>query len=61
MVPTIIGILIAVVIAVPVTYAVTLNYYKKVSEAKVGSAEQKAREIIDDAVKTADAQERGIA
>ena len=58
MVPTIIGILIAVVIAVPVTYAVTLNYYKKVSEAKIGSAEQKAREIIDDAVKTADAKKR---
>lgn len=58
MVPTIIAVLVAVVIAAVITYFVTLNYHKKVSEAKIGSAEQKAREIIDDAVKTADAKKR---
>ncbi|MBR0411489.1 MAG: ribonuclease Y [Eubacterium sp.] len=55
------AVLIAVVlvlIAVAVTYVLTLNYHRKVSEAKIGSAEQKAREIIDDAVKTADAKKR---
>ena len=61
MVPTIAAVLIAVVlaaIAVALTYVLTLNYYKKDSEAKVGSAEKRAREIIDDAVKTADAKKR---
>lgn len=61
MVPMIAAVLIAVVlvlIAVAVTYVLTLNYHRKVSEAKIGSAEQKAREIIDDAVKTADAKKR---
>ncbi|MBQ9155542.1 MAG: ribonuclease Y [Eubacterium sp.] len=58
MVPTIIAVLVAVAIAVVITYFATLNYHRKVSEAKIGSAEQKAREIIDDAVKTADAKKR---
>lgn len=61
MVPTIVAVLVAVVliaIAVAVTYVLTLNYHRKVSEEKIGSAEQKAREIIDDAVKTADARKR---
>ena len=60
-VPAIAAVLIAVVlvlIAVALTYVITLNYHRKVSEAKIGSAEQKAREIIDDAVKTADAKKR---
>jgi ribonuclease Y len=61
MVPIIATALVAVVliiIAVAVTYSATLNYYRKDSEAKIGSAEKRAREIIDDAVKTADAKKR---
>ena len=34
------------------------TYRKSVSEAKVGSAEEKAREILDDALKTAEAKKR---
>ena len=33
-------------------------YHKKVSEAKIGNAEDKAREIIDDALKTAETKKR---
>ena len=61
MVPIIAAVIAAVVlivIAVAVTYTATLNYYRKDSEAKIGSAEKRAREIIDDAVKTADAKKR---
>ena len=49
---------VTLVIAVPVTYFVTVAHRKKVSESKIGSAEDKAREIIDDAVKTAEAKKR---
>ena len=35
-----------------------LPYRKKVVEAKIGSAEEKAREIIDDALKTAETKKR---
>jgi ribonuclease Y len=35
-----------------------ISYHIKVSEAKVGSAEEKAREIIDDALKTAETKKR---
>ena len=49
---------VLIVIAIVVTYNATLNYYRKDSEAKIGSAEKRAREIIDDAVKTADAKKR---
>ena len=34
------------------------SYHKKVSEAKIGSAEEKAREIIDEALKTAETKKR---
>ncbi len=50
--------LVTLVIAVPVTYYVTSSYQKKVSAAKIGSAEDRAREIIDEAVKTAETKKR---
>ena len=53
---------IAVVVAIAVTaivvYFVTSAYHKKVTEAKIGNAEEKAREIIDEAVKTAETKKR---
>ena len=55
---TIIAVLAAVVLTAVVVYFITLNYHKKVSDAKVGSAVQKAREIIDDALKTAESKKR---
>jgi ribonuclease Y len=58
----VLGLLIAVVvtliIAVPITYFATVAYRKHVAESKIGSAEEKAREIIDEAVKTAESKKR---
>ncbi len=57
-IPIIIAILITIVISAPVTYIVTSAYQKKVVEAKIGSADEKARAIIDEAVKTAETKKR---
>ena len=54
----IVAVLVTLVVAIPVSAAVTTTYRKKVVEAKVGSAEQKAREIIDEALKTAETKKR---
>ena len=48
--------LIAVVAAVVITYYVTVNNLKKDADSKIGNAENKAREIIDDALKNAEAK-----
>ncbi len=56
------GYLLAVVatlvVAVPITAILAINYRKKITESKIGNAEQKAREIIDDALKTAETKKR---
>ncbi len=57
-IPIIIAVLITIVISAPVTYIVTSAYQKKVVEAKIGSADEKARAIIDEAVKTAETKKR---
>lgn len=43
---TVIAILIAVVLTAVISVFATIAYRKSVSEAKVGSAEEKAREIL---------------
>ena len=53
-----IAVIVTLIIAVPVTFMATTSYRKKVSEQKIGSAEDKAREIIDEAVKAAEAKKR---
>ena len=53
MISVVIAIVATLVIAVPVTAVIVNSYNKNVSAKKVGSAEEKAREIIDDAVKEA--------
>jgi len=53
-----IAVLITLVVAVPVTSLIAVNYRKKFVEAKIGSAEEKARQIIDDALKTAETKKR---
>ena len=58
MLETIIPIVGTMIVVIPVTIMLTSNYRKKVYEAKVGSAEEKARQIIDEAVKTAEARKR---
>ena len=45
-------------ISVPLTAVVATNYRKKVVEAKLGNADEKAREIIDEALKTAETKKR---
>ena len=55
---TVLAVVIALVIAIPVTALVAVNYRKKVVEAKIGSAEEKARQILDDALKVAETKKR---
>ena len=55
---TIIAVVITLVIAVPVSALVAVNYRKMVVEAKLGSADEKARQIIDDALKVAETKKR---
>ncbi len=52
------AVLITLVISVPVSARLAITYHKNVVEAKIGSAEEKAREIIDDALKTAESKKR---
>ncbi len=54
----IIAVVVTLIIAIPITYLVTLSYRKRVVESKIGSAEEKAREIIDEAVKSAETKKR---
>ena len=56
--PYVVAVVITLLIAVPVSAAVATAYRKKVVEAKIGNAEEKAREIIDDALKTAETKKR---
>ncbi|WP_029730423.1 ribonuclease Y [Dorea sp. AGR2135] len=58
-----IGIVIAVavvlvVVSAVISHFVTVSNLKKNAESKIGNAENKAREIIDDAVKTAEAKKK---
>lgn len=58
MLDVIIAVLVTLVIAAPISAYVAINYRKKVVESKIGSAEEKAREIIDEALKTAETKKR---
>ena len=55
---TVIAVGVAIAVTAIVVYFVTSAYHKKVTEAKIGNAEEKAREIIDEAVKTAETKKR---
>ena len=54
----IIAVVVTLVIAVPVTSAVVTSVLKKQAAEKIGNADEKAREIIDEALKTAEAKKR---
>ena len=58
MLEVIISIVGTLVVVAPVSILLTSNYRKKVYEAKVGSAEERARQIIDEAVKAAETKKR---
>ena len=54
----IISALIAAVIVAPITWLAAVAYRKKSYESKIGSAEEKYREIIDEALKVAETKKK---
>jgi len=54
----IISIIATSAIVVPLVWKLAISYHVKVVEAKIGTAEEKAREIIDEALKTAETKKR---
>ncbi len=54
----IIAVLITLCVVAPITWFVAAAYRKKVYEDKIGSAEEKSREIIDEALKVAETKKR---
>ena len=49
---------VLIIAAAVISHLVTVSNLKKNAESKIGNAESKAREIIDDAVKTAEAKKK---
>ncbi len=60
MLTIIITAVVTLVVAVPVSLAIANASYQKASAKKVGSAEDRAREIIDEAVKNAETKKREV-
>ena len=56
LITAVIVIVVAVLVTALIVWNVAISYRKKVVESKIGSAEEKAREIIDEAMKTAEAK-----
>lgn len=54
----VLAIIITAAIIAPIVWKAAISYHEKVVEAKVGSAEDRAREIIDEALKTAETKKR---
>jgi len=50
----VIAVVVTLVLAVPITRMATISKLKNDADSKIGNAESKAREIIDDALKTAE-------
>ncbi|SCP95220.1 ribonuclease Y [Anaerobium acetethylicum] len=53
-----ITIALTLILAVPITSLIAISYRKKFIESKIGSAEERAREIIDEALKVAETKKR---
>ena len=58
MTTVIIAVVATLVITALITWVLASNYHKKVSDGKIGSAEERARKIIDEALKTAEDTKR---
>ena len=58
MLQIVIAVIVTSIVAVPVTMAIANAYHQKVSDQKVGNAEERARAIIDEAVKNAETKKR---
>ncbi|MCI8321791.1 MAG: DUF3552 domain-containing protein, partial [Dorea sp.] len=50
--------IVLIIAAAVISHFVTVSSLKSNAESKIGNAETKAREIIDDAVKTAEAKKK---
>ena len=53
-----VAVLITLCVAIPITWFASSTYRKKTYEDKIGSAEDRSREIIDEALKTAESKKR---
>ncbi len=53
-----IAVVVTLIIAVPLTAKLSVSKYKREEEAKIGNAEDKARTIIDEALKAAEEKKR---
>ena len=58
MLEIIIAVIVTLVVAIPVTCLIAISLHKKSEAEKTGSAEDKAREIIDEALKVAETKKR---
>ena len=58
MLPVIIAVFATIVIVAPVSWLISSNIQKKANDTKIGNANDKAREIIDEALKTAEAKKK---
>ena len=58
MLEIVISVIVSVAVTAVVTFLAVSNYHKKTTETTIGNAQDKAREIIDDALKTAETKKR---
>ncbi len=58
MLQIVVAVVITLIFTAVLTYFITTAYHKNVANAKIGNAEDRAREIIDEAVKTAETKKR---
>ena len=55
---TIVAVVVTLLVVAPITWRLAIVHRQKTYEAKIGTAEVKAREIIDEALKTAETKKR---
>ena len=58
MIPIVIAIIATLVIVAPITWFISSNAINKPNDATIGNANEKAREIIDEALKTAETKKK---
>ncbi|MBR4207590.1 MAG: ribonuclease Y [Lachnospiraceae bacterium] len=58
LITALIAVVVTLVVAIPVTAKISVDKYKKNVESRLGDADTKARQIIDDAIKTAEEKKR---
>ena len=55
---SVIAVIVAIIIVAPITWIFAVSHQKKTYENTIGSAEERSREIIDEALKTAETKKR---